>query len=69
MIVPAPAADTMVLPTATVPTHCSHDNAAVVNGCCQLTSLEQLKEPGRNTCPCFTNCETALRDRLNAWGQ
>jgi hypothetical protein len=50
--------------TATVPTNCELDGRPVLDGHCNLTSLDQLKEPRRNLCSCFTKCETVLRQKL-----
>lgn len=44
----------------------ANSNCPIVDGHCNLTSLEQLNEPGRNACPNFTFCETRLREQLAA---
>lgn len=64
--VPAPTntVESTVIPAIATITHCQLDGRPVDNGHCNLTSLEQLVEPNRNLCPCFTFCETRLREKL-----
>jgi hypothetical protein len=60
----APTASTVEEFILPVITHCQHDGRPVTDNHCCLTSLDQLKEPGRNLCLQFTMCETMLKQSL-----
>ena len=68
MTAPTTVDNTTENPGKPIITQCQLDARSVSDGHCSLTTLDQLQDAGRNSCPNFTQCETKLRQTLSVWG-